>query len=69
MWDSITGLFDAPFSSTGNTLGILGLSVAALFALWVLCGFVGAIIDIVGGLLKKFSGGGSDIEDASEDDT
>ena len=69
MWDSIKGLFEAPFSSTGNTLGILGLSVAALIALWVLCGFVGAIIDIVGGVMKKLSGGPRDIEAASEDDT
>ena len=53
VWDYIKGLFDSPFSSTSNTLGILGLSVACLLALWVLCGFVGALRDIFGDLIKK----------------
>ena len=53
--DYIKGLFDSPFSSTGKTLGIVLLSVTGLLALWVLCGFVGAIRDIFGDLMKKLT--------------
>jgi len=67
VWDYIKGLFEEPFSSTGNTLGILGLSVAALLVLWVFCGFVGAIRDIVADLLKKLSGRAGNIEAPVED--
>jgi hypothetical protein len=55
VWDYIKGLFDAPFSTTENGLGIIGLSVVALVALWVLCGFFGALRDIAGDLKRKAS--------------
>ena len=60
MWDYIKGLFDAPFSTTENGLGIIGLSVVALVALWVLCGFLGALRDIAGELKRKMSSKGTD---------
>jgi len=55
VWDYIKGLFDAPFSTTENGLGIIGLSVVALVALWVLCGFFGALRDIAADLKRKTS--------------
>ncbi|MCP4848071.1 MAG: hypothetical protein GY899_09020 [Verrucomicrobiaceae bacterium] len=67
VWDAIKELFEEPFSSTGNTLGILGLSVAALLSLWVFCGFVGAIRDIVSDLIKKLSGRARNIEGPVDD--
>lgn len=68
VWDYIKGLFDAPFSSTSNTLSILGLSVAGLLALWVLSGFAGALRDIVADLLKKLSRRAGKSEAAAKDD-
>ena len=55
VWDYIKGLFDAPFSSTSNTLSIVGLSIAGLLGLWLLCGFLGALRDIFTDLTKKLS--------------
>lgn len=66
--DYIKGLFDSPFSSTSNTLGILGLSVACLLVLWVLCGFVGALRDICGDLLKKLASKSSGTGTGGNDD-
>lgn len=68
MWDYIKGLFDAPFSSTSNTLSIVGLSVAGLLALWVLCGFAGALRDIVADLWNKLSSRSRDSESSGGDD-
>ena len=68
MLDYIKGLFDSPFSSTSNTLGILGLSVACLLVLWVFCGFVGALRDICGDLLRKLARRSSGRETGGNDD-
>ena len=68
VWDYIKGLFDAPFSSTTNGLSIVGLSIAAFIALWVLCGFAGAIRDICGDLMKKISSRSGNGETTAEDD-
>ena len=59
VWEYIKALFDAPFSTTKNGLSIIGLSVAALLAVWVLCGFLAALKDIGRDLKRKFFGGGS----------
>ena len=58
VWEYIKALFDAPFSTTENGLSIIGLSVAALLALWVLFGFLAALGDIGRDLKRKFFGGG-----------
>ena len=55
VWDYIKGLFDAPFSSTVNGLSIVGLSIAGFLALWLLCGFLGALRDIFADLAKKLA--------------
>ncbi len=55
VWDYIKGLIDAPFSSTSNGLSIVGLSIAGPLALWLLCGFLGALRDIFTDLAKKIT--------------
>jgi hypothetical protein len=55
VWDYIKGLFDAPFSSTVNGLSIVGLCLGGVLALWLLCGFLGALRDIFADLQKKIA--------------
>ena len=55
VWDYIKGLFDAPFSSTLNGLSIVGLCAVGLLALWLFCGFLGAVRDIFADVQKKIA--------------